>query len=111
VQSGTQLEIRLSTEGESSILEVDGEVDLDTAERFRDALTRAQQSRRVVVDLSGVSFMDSAGVNAIIGAYNRVPQDGELRVVHLQANVRRVFEITGLLALLGEDVPPATGVL
>jgi anti-anti-sigma factor len=108
VDSATQLDIRLSTEDDSAVLEVGGEVDLDTAQQFRDALHRAQEARRVVVDLSGVSFMDSAGVNAIIGAYNRLPPDGELRVIRLRANVRRVFEITGLLALLGEDLPPTT---
>jgi anti-anti-sigma factor len=73
----------------------------------------AQQSARVVVDLSGVTFMDSAGLNALVGAYHRKVRDGELRLVGMRSNVRRVFEITGLLAPFQDEQrnqrPPGSG--
>jgi anti-anti-sigma regulatory factor len=47
--------------------------------------------------------MDSAGINALVGAYHRKAPNGELRVVGMRANIRRVFEITGLLALFQDD--------
>lgn len=87
------------------MLVVGGEVDLATVERFRDALLEAQGSPRVVVDLTAVTFLDSSGLKALVAAYHRVPAGGELRVVGLRPNIRRVFEITGLLALFGNDTP------
>jgi anti-sigma B factor antagonist len=75
-------------------------VDIVTVDSFQDALRDAQRSPRVVVDLSEVTFMDSAGINALVAAYHRVGPDSELRLVGLRPNVRRVFEITGLLELI-----------
>ena len=95
--------IHLSTEGGSTVLAVDGEVDAATVDQFRQALLEAQHSRRVVVDLSGVTFMDSTGINALVGAHHRMSQDGELRLVGLRSNVQRVFEITGLDVVFTPD--------
>ena len=53
-----------------------------------------------MVDLSEVAFMDSTGINALIGAYRRTPHGGCLQVVGAKSAVRRVFEITGVSELL-----------
>jgi anti-anti-sigma factor len=98
------LDTSIRREGEQAVLAVGGEVDIATADSFRQALLDAQRSRRVVVDLSGVTFMDSAGVNALVGAYHRVSAGDELRLVGLRPNVRRVFEITGLLEVFKVDL-------
>lgn len=99
------LDTDVRAESGRAVLAVGGEVDLATVERFRNALLEAQGSPRVVVDLSAVTFMDSSGLNALVAAYHRVPAGGELRVTGLRTNVRKVFEITGLLALFGDDAP------
>ncbi len=98
-----ELDTTIRANGEHTVLTVGGEVDIVTVESFRTALLDAQRSPRVVVDLRGVTFMDSAGINALVGAYHRLAPDGELRLVGLRQNVRRVFEITGLLELLRVD--------
>ena len=107
-ETSAELDTDVRAEGGRAVLAVGGEVDVATAERFRSALLEAQRSPRVLVDLSAVTFIDSAGVNALVGAYHRVPAGGELRVVGLRPNVRRVLEITGLLALLGGDAQDET---
>jgi anti-anti-sigma factor len=43
--------------------------------------------------------MDSAGINALVGAYHRKLPNGELGVIGMRSNLQRVFEITGLVAL------------
>ncbi len=101
--AGLALGIHLSTQDGSAVLAVAGEVDAATVDQFRTALLDAQHSPRVVVDLSGVTFMDSTGINALVGAYHRMPQNGELRVVGLRSNVQRVFEITGLDVVFTQD--------
>lgn len=78
-------------------------MDIVTVSSFDHALRDAQRSPRVVVDLGEVTFMDSAGINALVAAYHRAGPDQELRLVGLRPNVRRVFEITGLLELFRID--------
>jgi anti-anti-sigma factor len=113
VELEEHLDIRLSVEGERAVLEVGGEVDLATVEQFRTALLDAQRSEQVVLDLSGVTFMDSAGINALVGAYHRKLPNGELRLVGMRSNVQKALEITGLLVLFQDDQrnqpPPASG--
>lgn len=88
-----------------TVLTVGGEVDLATVGRFREGLHEAQGSPRVLVDLSELTFIDSSGINALVAAYHRIPTHGELRVVGLRPNIRKVFEITGLISLFGTDTP------
>ncbi len=103
--TAVQLDTSIRTEGEHTVLAVGGEVDIVTVESFRQALEDAQRSPRVVVDLSEVTFMDSAGINALVGAYHRVSPESELRLVGLRPNIRRLLEITGLLELFRVDPP------
>lgn len=87
-----------------------GEIDLASGQLFREALCKAQQGApEVIVDLSHVVFMDSTGINALIGAHQRVPDQGSLRVVGTSPSVRRVFEITGIAALLLAERQPSSG--
>jgi len=45
-----------------------GEIDMSNADRFRDALGQAAgNGGRLVVDLTGVQYLDSAGVHALFG--------------------------------------------
>jgi anti-anti-sigma factor len=84
-----------------------GEIDLASGQLFRDALGKAQLAAPdVIVDLSEVVFMDSTGINALLGAYRRAPDQGSVRVAGPSPAVRRVFEITGLSELLLVETLP-----
>ena len=55
------------------------------------------QSRRILLDLSNVNYIDSSGIGAMVSvclAANR--QDCELKVVNAQPRIRDLFEITKL---------------
>jgi stage II sporulation protein AA (anti-sigma F factor antagonist) len=94
------LDIDVLATDQETVVVVRGEIDLATGQQFRDALLAAsRESPRVLVDLSDVTFMDSAGVNALVAAYHRVPPDGELRLAGLRPNTRRLLQITGLVDL------------
>jgi len=85
-------------EGEA-LLSVAGEIDLATAEAFRDQLRRliAEAHSPALVDLSGVTFMDSSGVDALASARRRAGDAGvELILVAPSPPVRRVLELTAL---------------
>ena len=65
----------------------------------------SQGDRDVIVDLAGVTFLDSSGIGALIHARNVLGENGHtIRVSGEQDNVRMVLEVTGLLDTLhGED--------
>ena len=89
----------------TSVLAVAGEVDSLTAPDLRDALgaaLAAPDCRRLVLDLSGVTFLSSAGMSVLLNAREDTrSRSVELRLIGLADNraVRRPLEVTGMLGL------------
>ena len=70
-----------------------GELDVSTVLEWLVGVSGSTVGR----DLDQLTFMDSSGVAAVIGARNRILEHGdELVLTRPRTNVRRVFEITGL---------------
>lgn len=91
----------MSTRDEAgrTIVAATGEVDVYTAPVLDDALSTVVSggATRVVVDLSGVDFLDSTGLSVLVKALKRVRDaDGALDVVVTAERVNKVFRITGL---------------
>ncbi len=76
-----------------------GELDFATAFDVELRLERAiREADEVVVDLSGLEFIDSTGIRTIIEAHQAARRDGVgFRLLPGPAPVQRVFEISGLL--------------
>jgi anti-sigma B factor antagonist len=82
-----------------TIVTVRGEVDIYTAPRLRELLVKlaGDGHYRIVVDLEGVDFLDSAGLGVLVGGLRRLRnQRGDLLLVCTQHRILKVFEITGL---------------
>ena len=95
------MEFEVSTERQKGtcIVVVSGEVDVYTSPRLKSALVEAAGDgcEVVVVDMDGVSFIDSSGLGVLVGALRRVREaGGDLRVVCGRDNVVKIFRITGL---------------
>jgi anti-sigma B factor antagonist len=75
---------------------VAGELDLSTAPELERWLDRAQvDGRPLVLDLRGVSFMDSSGLRVILAADARARSSGRrLVLVAGPVGVQRVFQLT-----------------
>ena len=76
-----------------------GDLDAYTAPELRQTLHEAAESgaRLLVVDLSRVTFIDSAGLGTLVGAHRRMLEaGGALRIVQPPALVGRAFALTGL---------------
>jgi anti-sigma B factor antagonist len=84
--------------GDVAVLALHGDVDLNAAPSLRLALMEAIDARkRVVVDLEGVDFIDSAGLGVLLGGLERARgADRELVLVATGRNVLKVLELTGL---------------
>jgi anti-sigma B factor antagonist len=84
---------------DSFVIAAGGELDLHTAELLREKLADALDlgGRRILVDLTGVSFMDSTALGALVGAAEALrPLGGQMVLVADDPRVTRVIEITGL---------------
>ena len=76
-----------------------GELDLEGGPALREALLEAigEGRRRVIVDLEGLDFIDSAGLGVLVGGLKRArTHDGDLALVCTARNILRVFDVTGL---------------
>lgn len=71
---------------------VTGEVDMSTADAMFQAATR-DEADAATIDLTAVTFFDSAAIHALIRLAERYP--GALRVIP-SPQVRRVLDISGL---------------
>jgi anti-sigma B factor antagonist len=93
------LETSLAFAPDSVLLVVSGEVDLATVAVLDDSLRRAESARRPVLllDLSGVTFMDCAGLTALLAAARRAAEaGGEVSVMRATAPVRRLLRLTAV---------------
>jgi len=92
-------ELKIETDGEGSTGRVvlAGDVDMAARPAVEAALRTACSTwRMVVVDVSGVTFMDSSGLNAMVAA-NRFAEEHETELVVTSPTeqVRRLFELAG----------------
>jgi anti-sigma B factor antagonist len=85
------------------VLAVTGELDVATAPRLRQEAVRLTSSgnHRLVIELSGVGFLDSTGLGVIVGILKRTrTHGGELALAGAEPQVRKVFEITRMSDIL-----------
>jgi anti-sigma B factor antagonist len=99
--SGGPVDLSLSTrtQGDRTIVEVGGEIDVYTAPRLREQLVDlvADGTYHLVVDMERVDFLDSTGLGVLVGGLKRVrAHDGSLRLVCTQERILKIFRITGL---------------
>jgi anti-sigma B factor antagonist len=111
------VELRVSSrsQGDHTILALVGEIDLYTAPRLQSELTSALSDGKpvqIVVDMSGVEFCDSTGMNVLLAAHRvATERGGQLALAAPRPSVRKILEVTGLQSVftIHDDVPAVTG--
>ena len=84
---------------DTRVISVAGEIHVTTAPEFSQRLNDAISAgtRGVVIDMSGVEFIDSTGLSVLLNGLRRVTRsDGRLALVVTNPTVLRLFEITKL---------------
>ncbi len=85
--------------GRVAVVDVAGEVDLACSTRFQKSLKAVSDKSpdRLVINLAGVTYMDSSGVASLVKLLSRARKQGmQLRLAHMNDRVGSVFEITRL---------------
>lgn len=101
-----ELTMRSVREGAVHTVALTGELDLATAGEVDKELERveATDAESIVLDLSGLTFMDSTGVRLVVNAHTRSRADANrLTLRRGQAAVQRVMELSGVDVLLPFD--------
>jgi anti-sigma B factor antagonist len=108
-QDGTrrpQLAVDVHADSDGEVLiTADGEIDLHTEPLLREALFTAlahDSAHTVLVDMAGVTFLDSTGINALVHAHRAATGSNRtVRLCNPQPLVTRVLRITGLEQMFG----------
>ncbi len=82
-----------------TVVAVTGDLDAEASGRMKQALDGLldRGKTRLVVDLGGVGYVDSAGLGELVRAMKRAREAaGDVRVCALSGHVRRIFEMTRL---------------
>ncbi len=86
------------------IFKISEEIDDYTVRKIRrraDYEIERYMPKRVVFDFDSVTFMDSAGIGLIIGRYKFVNMlGGKLELTNLTQNVKKIFEMSGILKII-----------
>lgn len=92
-------EVNVSQTSEVAVVETKGRIDSSTAAAFGEALARAVDvgGARVVLDLSEVDYMSSAGLREIVTAFKKARSlQGDIRLAEPTPRVLEVLELSGL---------------
>ena len=90
-------------EEKHALVLLSGELDASTAGQLYEQLAELTREGvvHVALDLSDLEFMDSTGLSVVIAEHKRTnASGGELVIMSPQSQVRRLFEITGLMGVL-----------
>lgn len=91
--------------GESPIIYLEGEIDLDSVETFRWAVSDAiRGASQAVIDFSGVTFIDSSGTGLLVRfCLDYKAQGLQLRLRNIPPVVDDVFSMLKVRALVGDE--------
>ena len=104
------MELSISSSPNSSaevVVTVCGELDISTAPQLENYLTSLHESGevRVVVDIGGVTFLDSTGIGLLLAASRAsYAHGGQLRITGATGTPLKVLELTGVLPVLVDPI-------
>ena len=99
-----ELKVSSRSQGDHELVIATGEIDLYTAPRLQSELAAVIASTapatRVIVDMSGVEFCDSTGMNVLLSCLRQARErGGELELAAPRPAVRKILSVTGLDAV------------
>lgn len=98
-----ELTVSTTPDGDRRIIAVSGELDLASAWQLEIALRRAEatDAHEILLDLGGLQFIDSIGIQIVIHASDRSRTHGKrLQILSGPPSVHRAFELAGLASRL-----------
>ena len=92
--------VKTDYQNDTLTAQLQGDIDHHTAAAMREAIDRAAEGclpKHLVLDFSGVSFMDSSGVGLVMGRYRLIrSMGGTLTVTGASPRIRAMMKLAGL---------------
>lgn len=106
VNDGGDLAVVVTEEAGQTVAHVSGEIDIATCERLRDAIEpHLGRGQRVVLDLSGVRFMDSSCLGVLLKARTTLTADGGSLILRNPSRAAtRVLSLAGVAELFDTEI-------
>jgi len=104
IYGGVEMYLKFDSRESILVVTMMGELDHHSAEEVRakidDRLDR-ERINKLILDFSGVSFMDSSGIGVVIGRYKKmIALQGKIYVVNTKSSIKRVFELSGMFKII-----------
>lgn len=85
-------------------IRLEGELDHHTADKLRVTITSLlakYKAINLILNLEGLSFMDSSGLGVILGRYNQIKSlGGEMVICAVIPAIQRLFDMSGLFKIV-----------
>ena len=104
IPTSSNLQISVDQAGKDAIVKLSGRIDVDSSpdlrDRLRTLLSEEALPQTIIVDLAGLSYIETSGVATLIEAL-RIARHHHInfRLQGLSGATLRLFEVTGVLAL------------
>ena len=97
----SRLKLDVSTVEDATVVRLSGNLTRDDAPSFKEQVKALiPQTKRLVLDLSEVVYMDSSGLGAVVSVYISAKKAGcDLQLINLSKRVRELLGLTNLLSV------------
>ena len=93
--------MEIKKHAEATVIEIVGRLDTMTAPALEKAISQdIGDAKNLVLDLTGVQYISSAGLRVLLGAQKKMQKIGSMKVVNVCEAVMEVFEMTGFADIL-----------
>jgi anti-sigma B factor antagonist len=109
---GARFSLNVHPQRRRARFELSGELDVLTTRQVRDRVAEFLGAGygTIVIDLRGLTFIDSTGMRLLVGLHQHARRDGwRLSLIEGSRNIRRVFEIAGTSQVLPFTAAPRDG--
>ncbi len=103
------MSVEIAARGQTVCAKLVGDIDHHSAREMRcviDVAVRENDAKELILDFSGVTFMDSSGIGLVMGRYKVMcEREGRLTIARLPGYIRKVMKVAGInrLARIVDD--------
>jgi anti-sigma B factor antagonist len=96
-----RLSLRTAVRDDATVVECRGRLTMEVSTDFKQQIKEMiPKTRRLVLDLSGITYMDSSGLGAIVGIYVSAKAGRcNLQLVNLSQQIRKLLGMTRVISL------------
>ena len=96
------LSINKIIKDESAVFKLEGKIDTITSRDLAKEINSVLDSLScLLLDFDRVEYISSAGIRVLVAAKKSMSNRGEVKITNVNANVKDIFDTTGLSVILG----------